>query len=182
MGMAPFSCRPGPRSRPRSPLQASFLGLVSLGWPRGDPEKSLRRVWVHHRKRVRGVDTIEVLHNHRAERIRLNGIDCPEKGQPYGKKAKQAVSAFVFGKHVTLKTYGLDKYGRTIAEVLLRMERTSTTSSSNKVGVGGIEHMLLGRWSLKSWNEGHEEQREAYRLFSTDPAVGVAESPARIAR
>jgi len=27
-------------------------------------------------------DTIEVLHNNRAGRIRLNGIDCPEKGQP----------------------------------------------------------------------------------------------------
>ena len=26
-------------------------------------------------------DTIEVLHNNRAERIRLNGIDCPEKGK-----------------------------------------------------------------------------------------------------
>jgi len=35
-------------------------------------------------------DTIDVLHNNRAERIRLNGIDCPEKGQAYGKKAKQA--------------------------------------------------------------------------------------------
>src|SRR5215831_10594859 len=64
-------------------------------------------------------DTIEVLHNTRAERVRLNGIDCPEKGQPYGKKAKQAASALVFGKQVTLKTYGLDKYGRTIADVLL---------------------------------------------------------------
>lgn len=37
-------------------------------------------------------DTIEVLHNNRAERIRLNGIDCPEKGQAYGKRAKQAAS------------------------------------------------------------------------------------------
>src|SRR5215831_12407500 len=64
-------------------------------------------------------DTIEVLHNTRAERIGLNGIDCPEKGQPYGKKAKQAASALVFGKQVTLKTYDLDKYGRTIADVLL---------------------------------------------------------------
>ena len=26
-------------------------------------------------------DTIEVLHNRHPERIRLNGIDCPEKGQ-----------------------------------------------------------------------------------------------------
>src|SRR5215510_4924252 len=35
-------------------------------------------------------DTIEVLHNTRAERFRLNGIDCPEKGQAFEKRAKQA--------------------------------------------------------------------------------------------
>ena len=64
-------------------------------------------------------DTIEVLHNKRAERIRLNGIDCPEKGQAYGKRAKRAVSELVFGKEVTLQTHGKDKYGRTIADVLL---------------------------------------------------------------
>jgi endonuclease YncB( thermonuclease family) len=64
-------------------------------------------------------DTIEVLHNGRAERIRLNGIDCPEKGQAYGKRAKQAASELVFGKEVTLQTFGKDKYGRTIADVLL---------------------------------------------------------------
>ena len=49
----------------------------------------------------------------------MNGIDCPEKGQAYGKKAKQAASALVFGKEVTLQTYGKDKYGCTIANVLL---------------------------------------------------------------
>jgi len=64
-------------------------------------------------------DTIEVLHNNRAERIRLNGIDCPEKGQAYGKRAKQAASELVFGKEVTLQTYGKDKSGRTIADVRL---------------------------------------------------------------
>jgi micrococcal nuclease len=64
-------------------------------------------------------DTIEVLHNNRAERLRLNGIDCPKKGQAYGKQAKQAASELVFDKQVTLKTHGLDKYGRTIADVLL---------------------------------------------------------------
>lgn len=64
-------------------------------------------------------DTIDVFHNGRAERIRLNGIDCPEKGQAYGQKAKQAASALVFGKAVTLHTFGKDKYGRTIGAVLL---------------------------------------------------------------
>jgi micrococcal nuclease len=40
-------------------------------------------------------DTIEVLHNQHPERIRLNGIDCSEKGQAYGKRAEQAASELV---------------------------------------------------------------------------------------
>jgi endonuclease YncB( thermonuclease family) len=64
-------------------------------------------------------DTIEVLHRRHPERMRLNGIDCPEKGQAYGHSAKQATSALVFGKEVLLQTYGKDKYGHTLADVRL---------------------------------------------------------------
>jgi micrococcal nuclease len=38
-------------------------------------------------------DTIEVLHNQHPEPICLNGIDCPEKRQAYGKHAKHATAA-----------------------------------------------------------------------------------------
>jgi hypothetical protein len=41
--------------------------------------------------RVLDGDTIEVLHNQDPERIRLSGIDCPEKSQAYGQRAKQTV-------------------------------------------------------------------------------------------
>ena len=64
-------------------------------------------------------DTIEVLHNNRAERVRLNGIDCPEKAQAYGKRAKQAASELAFGKDVTIQSHGYDKYTRTIGDVIL---------------------------------------------------------------
>lgn len=64
-------------------------------------------------------DIIEVLFGNRRERIRLNGIDCPETGQAYGINAKQATSELVFDKEVTLQTHGKDQYGRTIADVLL---------------------------------------------------------------
>jgi endonuclease YncB( thermonuclease family) len=46
--------------------------------------------------RVVGVidgDTLEVLHNRHPERIRLSGIDRPEKGHAFGNRAKQAISA-----------------------------------------------------------------------------------------
>ena len=66
-------------------------------------------------------DTIKVMHNGKAEKIRLHGIDCPEKGQPYGTKAKQFTSQLVFGKEVTVKDYGLDnnRYKRTLGEIVL---------------------------------------------------------------
>ena len=69
--------------------------------------------------RVLDGDTLEVLHKQHPERIRLSGIDCPEKVQAFGKRAKQTASELVFGKDVTLQTHGHDKYGRTIADVLL---------------------------------------------------------------
>ena len=64
-------------------------------------------------------DIIEVLHNRHPERIRLSGIDCPEKGQQYGHQAKQATSEMVFGKEVLLQTHGRDRSGRTLADVRL---------------------------------------------------------------
>lgn len=64
-------------------------------------------------------DTISVIHNGVPEKIRLNGIDCPEKGQAFGAKSKQFTSDMAFGKIVTVKEHGRDKYGRTIGDVFL---------------------------------------------------------------
>jgi endonuclease YncB( thermonuclease family) len=64
-------------------------------------------------------DTIEVLNGHHTERIRLSGIDCPENGQAYGKRAKHAASDLAFGKDITLQTHGHDKYKRILGDVVL---------------------------------------------------------------
>ncbi len=64
-------------------------------------------------------DVIRVVHEGRTDKIRLNGIDCPEKGQDYSPHARQAVSELVLRQDVTLHTFGKDKYDRTIADVFL---------------------------------------------------------------
>ena len=64
-------------------------------------------------------DTLDVLHTRHAERIRLYGIDCPEKAQAFGTVAKLATSALVFGRPVTVKPYATDRYKRIVAEVFL---------------------------------------------------------------
>ena len=69
-------------------------------------------------------DTISVMHGTRAEKVRLNGIDCPEKRQAFGQRAKQFTAKLAFGKDVTVTTFGHDKYGRTIGDVLLPDGRT----------------------------------------------------------
>ncbi len=64
-------------------------------------------------------DTIKVMRNGKAERVRLIGIDSPEKKQAFGNKAKQFTSDLVFGKVVKVEVSDVDRYGRSIGEVFL---------------------------------------------------------------
>lgn len=69
---------------------------------------------------VKDGDTIEVMLNEKAQRIRLGHIDCPEKNQPYGAKAKTFTSAKCFGQTVTVvHTRQYDRNKRLIAEIIL---------------------------------------------------------------
>ncbi len=70
--------------------------------------------------RVVGVtdgDTIKVLCHRTEVKVRLAEIDAPERGQPFGAKAKVALSDLVFGRQVRLDITDKDRYGRSIARV-----------------------------------------------------------------
>lgn len=69
---------------------------------------------------VKDGDTIEVLYNKKPIVIRLEHIDCPEKKQPFGNKAKLFVSNKAFGKNVKIVTNGkTDRWKRMIGVVIL---------------------------------------------------------------
>ena len=103
-------------------------------------------------------DTVDVLHNGQAERIRLSGIDCPENGQAFGKKAKQFTSTLLHGKEVTIHVLSKDRHGRTVSDVVLP-DRTNVSRELLRAG--------LAWW---------------YRQYSKDGSLGALEEEARQAK
>jgi len=109
---------------------------------------------------------IEVVRLGKVERIHLHGLDCPEKGQPYGDEVKPAISALVFAMQVTIEPHGKDKYGRIIADVLL-------ADGTN------VNHELVkeGRcwWSRKS--APNDAELERLELEAREAKAGLWEDP-----
>lgn len=52
-------------------------------------------------------------------RVRLSGIDSPEKGQAYGKHCKESLSELAHGHAVTVESVKQDRYGRVIGKVFV---------------------------------------------------------------
>ena len=51
---------------------------------------------------IKDGDTFVLLIDGKEQSVRLEHIDCPEKKQPFGSKAKQFASDLCFGKYVQL--------------------------------------------------------------------------------
>lgn len=65
-------------------------------------------------------DTLTILtESNKQIKIRLDGIDAPEKAQPFGNKAKQALAELLFQKLVMVNASKKDKYGRSIGRVYM---------------------------------------------------------------
>lgn len=66
---------------------------------------------------IRDGDTLTCLAENRTHTVRLLHIDAPEYRQPFGSRAKQALSQLAFKQRVNLQVSGYDKYGRLLAVV-----------------------------------------------------------------
>lgn len=68
---------------------------------------------------IKDGDTIEILKDGKPLRVRLYGIDAPEKNQDFGTRSQQYTASLVFGKRVDLEVKGNDRYGRTVGIIYL---------------------------------------------------------------
>ena len=65
-------------------------------------------------------DTLTLLTSSNEQvKIRLAGIDTPEKKQPFGNKAKQALANLAFQKQALIEVEVKDRYGRTVGVVFV---------------------------------------------------------------
>ncbi|MEW5722286.1 MAG: thermonuclease family protein [Thermodesulfobacteriota bacterium] len=100
-------------------------------------------------------DTLEVETGGRRERVRLFGIDCPEKEQPFSREAREYARGRVEGRVVTLRIEDVDAYGRVVAWVVLP-------------DGGTLNHELVG--AGLAWH---------YTRYSHDPELARLEDEAR---
>ncbi len=79
-------------------------------------------------------DTLTVLEaGNQQIKIRLAGIDAPEKRQPFGSRAKDALSEMVFNKQVVVESSKGDRYGRKVGKV--RQDGTDVNLEQVKKGM-----------------------------------------------
>jgi endonuclease YncB( thermonuclease family) len=112
-------------------------------------------------------DTLTVLDDQRTQhKIRLQGIDAPEKAQAFGQKSKQSLNQLVHSKIVTVEFQKKDKYGRTVGKVILN--GTDVCLEQIKLGMA---------WHYKQYqSEQPKEDRDTYaqaELTARTQAVGL---------
>jgi micrococcal nuclease len=112
-------------------------------------------------------DSITVLHDRQPEKIRVWGIDCPEKGQAFGSKAKQATSLLVFGKIVEVERVTTDRYGRTVA--LVRVGSTLVNEELLRQGLAWVYTRYCNQLLCEEWKRLEREARRAGRGFWLTP-------------
>ncbi len=114
-------------------------------------------------------DTITVLRDKEQVKIRLAGIDAPEKAQAFGNVAKQQMSDLVFGKEVRVEDRKKDKYGRTISRVWVAPAECVDIDCPKTFDTGMALLTLGLAWHYKKYaKEQPEEEREEYSFAETE--------------
>jgi endonuclease YncB( thermonuclease family) len=103
-------------------------------------------------------DTIAVMHEGKEEKIRLYGVDCPEKHQDFGQKAKKFTSDMVFGKTVNVDCVSTDRYKRTVG--LVYIEGKCLNEELIRSGFAWVYKQYCDKPQCKDWLKLEQTARE----------------------
>lgn len=114
-------------------------------------------------------DTIKVLHDGRQEKIRLYGIDAPEKGQEFGQKAGDFTGSLLAGRNVEVQPKDTDRYGRTVAVVLVDGQILNELIVRN--GYAWVYRQYCKEIFCSSWVQAEDAARLQKKGMWNDPAI-----------
>jgi len=109
-------------------------------------------------------DTLTLFTDGRQIKVRLAEIDTPEKGQPFGNKAKQALAGMVFGKQVKVSVVDVDRYGRTVGQVVTVDDNLDVNAALVSQGFAWVYRKYAKRAMLLDLEE--EARKEERGLWS----------------
>ena len=78
---------------------------------------SSAQAWQGEEVKVLDGDTLQLKKGQEIIKVRLYGVDCPEKRQSFGPQATKFAERFIGNKKVTMETVNTDRYGRTVGLV-----------------------------------------------------------------
>ncbi len=115
-------------------------------------------------------DTVTVLdESNEQHKIRLAGIDAPEKKQPFGERSKQSMARMVFSKTVNVEWTKLDRYGRIIGKIMVAQENCHTDSCPLVMDAGLAQITSGLAWHYKKYQrEQLERDRTIYAQAEID--------------
>ncbi len=117
-------------------------------------------------------DTITVLdQDHRQTKIRLAGIDAPEKKQAFGERSKQNLSRLVFNKDVRVEWHKRDKYGRTIGKVWVAPASCSECAKTVDANLAQLSAGMAW-WYRQYAKEQSVEDQQHYSKAESDAQNG----------
>lgn len=86
---------------------------------------------------IKDGDTVVVLDSlNNQTMLRLAEVDCPEKNQPFGTKAKQFTSDQIYLKTIKYVVTDTDRYGRSIAMIYYDTDNKYLSAEIIKAGMG----------------------------------------------
>ncbi len=86
---------------------------------------------------IKDGDTVVVLDSLNNQiTLRLAEVDCPEKNQPFGTKAKQFTSDQIYLKTIKYVVSDTDRYGRSIAMIYYDTDNKYLSAEIIKAGMG----------------------------------------------
>lgn len=113
-------------------------------------------------------DTLTVLTaNNQQHRVRIAGIDAPEKAQPFGNRSRQNLHAIAHGKEALADCPKIDRYGRKVCKVWVEPADCPTCGKTLDVGYAQISAGLA--WWYRAYaKEQSLEDRGRYESEEMD--------------